>query len=147
MNPGRLDEQPMPLTVSTWCGCRPSSASAFCSAASTPKSPQPGHQSGLMRPLKSLAVSGTRSVVVIAVVSLHHDFLVGNVDLHAPLAQLAHAVGDVMRHERLAVVLADAGVGGEAGLAAQVALELSGVVVLDDDGLVRPLQDRGDGVA
>ena len=51
MNPGRFEEQPMPLIVTTWCGFNPSSNSAVCSADSTEKSPQPGHQSGWILPL------------------------------------------------------------------------------------------------
>ena len=44
---------------------------------------------------------------------------------------------NVVRHERLAVVLANVAVGDEAGFAAQVAGELAAVVVLDDDGVLR----------
>ena len=51
-----------------------------------------------------------------------------------------------MRHERLAVVLADVTVGGDAGLAPQVAVELSRVVVFDDEGLPRPRKRLGDGL-
>ena len=46
-------------------------------------------------------------------------------------------------HERLAVVLADVAVDAESGLASQVAVELPGVVVLDDDRAPRPA-DRVD---
>ena len=44
--PGRFDEQPMPETTSSSCGWISSSAQACNKAFSTPKSPQPGHQSG-----------------------------------------------------------------------------------------------------
>src|SRR5215831_1762511 len=57
MNPGRFDEQPMPLITTTWCGLRPSSKSAACSADSTEKSPQPGHQSGWILPLNESLTS------------------------------------------------------------------------------------------
>src|SRR6266496_6855075 len=53
MKPGKFDEQPIPLMVTTlWFGiCN--STSAFWTAASTPKSPHPGHQSGSTLPFKS----------------------------------------------------------------------------------------------
>src|SRR5438552_5576372 len=60
MYPGRFDEQPIPLMVKTSCGWSPSSATAVLRALSTPKSPQPGHQSGSALPLKSLTDSGAR---------------------------------------------------------------------------------------
>ncbi len=49
---------------------------------------------------------------------------------------LDDAVDDVMGHERFAVVLANMAVDVEPGHAAQIPVELSGIVVLDDD---RPL--------
>src|ERR1700756_5081476 len=53
MKPGKFDEQPIPLMVTTlWFGiCN--STRAFWTAASTPKSPHPGHQSGSTLPFKS----------------------------------------------------------------------------------------------
>src|SRR5688572_22498806 len=50
----------MPLITIASCGRTPNSASACLSATRTPKSPQPGHQSGSALPLKSLIVSGAR---------------------------------------------------------------------------------------
>src|SRR2546426_11136905 len=64
MNPGRLEEQPMPLIVTTLWGETFISASTFCSEDRTPKSPQPGHQSGSTFPLKSAAVIGFGSSTV-----------------------------------------------------------------------------------
>jgi len=41
----------LPLMTTTWCGWSPNSNNAVCSADSTEKSPQPGHQSGCTFPL------------------------------------------------------------------------------------------------
>src|SRR5262245_27558639 len=130
MYPGRFDEQPIPLMVSTSWGWRPSSAMACLRAASTPKSPQPGHQSGSTLPLNSLTVSFGRgrarstgpragalvSTAVSMAITLDVHFVHGHV-----LGGLAGQDGldpirDVMGHERLPVVLADVAVGREAGL-------------------------------
>src|SRR5207237_5848621 len=46
-----------------------------------------------------------------------------------------------MRHERFAIVLADVAVRDVACFASEVAGELSAIVVLDDDGELRSLQD------
>src|SRR4030095_14677909 len=46
MNPGRFDEHPMPETIKTLWGGIPSSRIASLIDFRTPKSPQPGHQSG-----------------------------------------------------------------------------------------------------
>src|SRR4051812_21454663 len=98
----------MPLTVSTSCGYSPSSAIACFSACSTPKSPQPGHQSGSLCPLKSLTVSGARSSIETSIViPLHQDLVRGHVLTGGASKDRFHAVDDVMRHERLSVVLAD----------------------------------------
>src|SRR5207244_3481184 len=84
MNPGRLEEQPMPLIVTTLWGETFISASTFCSEDRTPKSPQPGHQSGSTFPLKSDAVSGfvSSTVAIFAPYhwrgptrALHQDFV------------------------------------------------------------------------
>src|SRR5579885_2018660 len=48
MNPGRLLEHPIPETTSRSFGSMLRLATACVSALSTPKSPQPGHQSGLV---------------------------------------------------------------------------------------------------
>src|SRR6476646_2760237 len=47
----------MPLITIDLCGGMFSSTSACFNAVSTPKSPQPGHQSGSALPLKSLTVT------------------------------------------------------------------------------------------
>src|SRR5687767_8303016 len=115
MYPGRFDEQPMPLTVMTSQGWRPSSTIACFRAASTPKSPHPGHQSGSALPFRSLTVGFTRSVltsIVVAIVvsfidSSDRDFVNGHVLRDLAREDRLHAVDDVVRHERLPVVLAD----------------------------------------
>src|SRR5919202_669001 len=100
MYPGRLDEQPMPLMVMTSCGCSPSSASACLSACRTPKSPQPGHQSGSAWPLKSLTVSAgcveevtvSISVIIVEVPQASDQHLVdGDVLLRVVRQNLLHA--------------------------------------------------------
>src|ERR1700739_1114258 len=67
MKPGKLDEQPMPLMVTPlWVGIC-SSTSAFSTAARTPKSPHPGHQSGSTLPFRSAIVTchcGDRAVAM-----------------------------------------------------------------------------------
>src|SRR5438105_8054886 len=104
----------MPLTVSTSCGYSPRSTMACFSEWRTPKSPQPGHQSGSAWPLRSLIVSAGLSSIctsMSASSSLHQD-LVGRNVLAGGLAQhRLHAIHDVVRHEGLAVVLADVAVG------------------------------------
>src|SRR3954468_22102445 len=107
--------------VSTSCGRSPSSATAVLSAFRTPKSPHPGHQSGSALPLKSLTVSPGRRVLVpicvldstcVSPMSSSQDssdaYLVHR---HVPggLARqdLLHPRHQMMRQERLAVVLAD----------------------------------------
>src|SRR5262245_48330891 len=51
MNPGKFDEQPMPETINRSFGCTPHFPAPCCTAFKTPKSPQPGHQSGSTGPL------------------------------------------------------------------------------------------------
>src|SRR4051794_8932500 len=159
MYPGRLDEQPMPLMVITSCGERSSSTMACLSALSTPKSPQPGHQSGSALPFRSLMVSetragafcgaatapttGTGTTAVICVSSLYHDLVDRHVRFRRPGQHCLDTLHDVVGHERLAVVLADVTVGHDARLGAQVSCELSAVVVLDDDRLLRPVDNAG----
>src|SRR3989442_9219308 len=147
--PGRFDEQPIPLTVSTSYGCSDSSAIACFSAASTPKSPHPGHQSGSTLPLRSLTVTLARSVLrgastMAMAVSLNLDLVHGHVEFRRALQDGRDAIDDVVRHERLAVVFADVTVGGEARLRSEIARELSAVVVLDDDDLRASREDRHD---
>src|SRR5215813_1907819 len=62
MNPGRFEEQPIPETTSTLWGGTFSSTSASLIDFSTPKSPQPGHQSGWTAPSKSLSVSSAVAI-------------------------------------------------------------------------------------
>src|SRR5439155_6636968 len=62
MNPGRLDEHPMPETTSTSWGGMPSSTMASFSDLRTPKSPHPGHQSGSTGPSRLLSVSSTVAI-------------------------------------------------------------------------------------
>src|SRR6266516_3699276 len=153
MNPGRLEEQPMPLIVTTLWGETFISASTFCSEDRTPKSPQPGHQSGSTFPLKSDAVSGfvSSTVAIFAPYhwrgptrALHQDF----VHRHGQLCLvrlrrqlLFDRFHNVMRHERFAIVLADVAIRDVARLTSEVARELSAVVVLHDDGVLRKPED------
>src|SRR5580765_4190607 len=58
-----------------------------------------------------------------------------------------HRLNDVMRHEWLTIVFSDVSVRDEAGFAAQVAGELSAVVVLHDDAVPRRLENVKDRVA
>src|SRR5437879_2100095 len=136
----------MPLTVRTLWGSSPASTIACFRAASTPKSPQPGHQSGSTLPFRSLIVTLTRSVstTVAIVVSLNLNLVHGHVEFRGACQDRLDAVRDVVGHERLAVVLPDVTGGGEAGLRSQIARELAAVVVLDDDDLAAPGQDRLD---
>src|SRR5947209_19622088 len=110
MYPGKLDEQPMPLIVTTlYVGMR-SSTSAFCTAASTPKSPHPGHQSGSTLPFKSAMVScwlARCTLVAICVSSSDHNLVHGNGQFRLPSKLLFHGLHDVVRHEGFAVVFAD----------------------------------------
>src|SRR5712692_4288587 len=145
--------------VSTSCGRSPSSATADLSALSTPKSPQPGHQSGSALPLNSLTGSGARlgfltSAVLVSVTPgsaigdppsdpdlVHRDVLLGLAREHLPDA-LHHVVGQ----ERLAVVLAAVGVRHPARLRAKVGRGLPNVVVLNDVHLTCLCQRRLDGL-
>src|SRR6266852_5158276 len=128
----------MPLMVTTLCVGICSSTSAFCSAASTPKSPQPGHQSGSTLPLNSCKVTVFKATSVVAIdVSSDHDFVHGYGKLGLPGQLILHCFHDVMRHEWFAVVFADVAVRDETGFTAQVAGELPAVVVFDDDGVAR----------
>src|SRR5207248_10512427 len=67
MKAGKFEEHPMPLMVATSCFGICSSTSAFCTAARTPKSPHPGHQSGSTLPLRSaitICLGSTASVAM-----------------------------------------------------------------------------------
>src|SRR5690348_15015458 len=143
MKPGKFEEQPMPLMVTTsWLGIC-SSTSAFCMAASTPKSPQPGHQSGSTLPFKSAVLSflGGSNVVRIFIFSSNHNFVHGNREFSAPGKLFLHRPHDVVRHEWFPIVLANVPVRHIAGFAAQVAGKLATVVILDDDCVPRASQN------
>src|SRR5215469_13373667 len=120
MKPGKLDEQPMPLMVTTlWFGiCN--STRAFSTAASTPKSPHPGHQSGSTLPFRSAIVTfhwGTRAVAMSFYLHRdfiksfflhrrsHQHFMLRNRERGLATQLLLHRVDDVMRHKRLSIVL------------------------------------------
>src|SRR5713101_5864771 len=143
MKPGKLDEQPMPLMVTTlWFGIC-SSTRAFWTAESTPKSPQPGHQSGSTLPLKSVIFSSTGGAtpVAIFIFSSNHDFVRGNGKFRFPCELFLHRLDDMVRHERFAIVLANVAVRHVAGFAAQITRKLATEVVLDNDGVPRGFQN------
>src|SRR5713226_8857567 len=143
MYPGKLEEQPMPLMVTTlWFGMR-SSTSAFCTAASTPKSPQPGHQSGSTLPFMSAMVNclALSTLVAICVSSSDHDLVRGNGEFRLPRELFLHRLHDVMRHEGFAVVFTDVALRHETGFTSQIARKLGAVVVLNDDRVPRALQN------
>src|SRR6266478_3804160 len=150
MYPGKLEEHPMPLMVTTlWFGTR-NSTSAFCTAASTPKSPHPGHQSGSTLPFKSAMVSccvARCTLVAICVSSSDHNLVRGNREFCLAGELSLHGFDNVVRHERFAVVLADVPVRHKAGFAAQVARKLAAEIIFDDDGVPRVLQDFENGFA
>src|SRR6266496_4330668 len=50
MKPGRFEEHPMPETMTRSLGATPRRPAAIFTAFKTPKSPQPGHQSGSTGP-------------------------------------------------------------------------------------------------
>src|SRR5262245_1204448 len=170
----------MPLMVITSCGCRFNSTSACFNAVSTPKSPQPGHQSGSTLPLKSLTVSrgspagcwpvfeilasiSTGSTLIdyslidryqvsgvgcqVHPVLLNHDLVHRHIFLSRARQNLLNPIDNMMRHKRLAIVLTNVTVGDDAGFGAQVARELSAVVILYDDELLTLGNYRHDGFA
>src|SRR5579871_5460263 len=105
----------MPLMVTILRGATCSSTTAFCSAASTPKSPHPGHQSGSAFPFNSGSVICFKPVVVVAMLlSSNHNFVHGNRQLGSPAQLFFDRLHNVMRHERFSVVLSDVPVGHEA---------------------------------
>src|SRR5260370_22841517 len=69
MTPGKFEEHPMPLMVATSCFGICSSTSAFCTAARTPKSPHPGHQSGSTLPFRSAITICLGSIASVAIES------------------------------------------------------------------------------
>src|SRR5262252_5648683 len=138
----------MPLIVSTSCGYRPNSTIACLIECSTPKSPHPGHQSGSACPFRSLTVSAGRSRSISRTMCgrpLDQDLVPWHVAGGFFGQNRLHAIHDVVRHEGLAVVLANVSVGDKACFRTQVASELSAVVVLHDDhaaGFAKLLHDR-----
>src|SRR5215831_5519880 len=112
MKPGKLDEQPMPLMVTTlWLGiCN--STRAFSTAASTPKSPHPGHQSGSTLPFRSAIVTchwGARAVAMsssprqsnsVTQMCSHQDFMLRNRECRLATELFFYCVDDVVRHKR-----------------------------------------------
>src|ERR1700722_9285918 len=177
MKPGKFEEQPIPLMVATsWLGiCN--STNAFCTAASTPKSPHPGHQSGSTLPLKSAIVVSFGATVSVAIVispssglpivifspgkpllanlirhsncetALDHDLVHRNGKGCTSTQLLPHRLHNVVGHKGFAIVFADVSIGHETGFAAQVAGELAAVVVFDNDGVARAFQQVDNGVA
>src|SRR5262247_1635643 len=146
MYPGRFEEQPMPLIVMTLYGGISRSAIACLSAARTPKSPQPGHQSGSTFPFSSLTVifapsnrgvvppRARTSVSTIAMFSSSDlDLVHGHVLRRRACQNRFHAVDNVMRHERFAIVFPDMTVGRDAGFRSQVTRELAAVVIFHDN--------------
>src|SRR5579863_5759539 len=102
MKPGKLEEQPIPLMVTTsWLGIC-SSTRAFCTAARTPKSPQPGHQSGSTLPFRSAIVIclGVATSVAIYSFSLDHNFVSRNRKCRSPGQLFLDRLHNVVRHKR-----------------------------------------------
>src|SRR5580704_2977707 len=148
MKPGKFDEQPIPLIVATSCFGICNSTSAFCTAARTPKSPQPGHQSGSTLPLRSAMVVSFGAAISVAIFSLlDHDLVHWDRKRCASAQLLFDCFHNVVGHKGFTVVLADVPIGHETRFAAQVAGELATVVVFDNDGVARTLQDLSDRVA
>src|SRR5215468_1522578 len=136
MNPGKFDEQPIPLIVTTlWLGiCN--STSAFSTAASTPKSPHPGHQSGSTLPFRSAIVTcqcGCRAVAMsfsssnkISAIrfstiqtSSHQDFMFRNRNRGLAAQLFLDGFDDVVWHKRFPIVLSDVTVSDNTCLTAQ----------------------------
>src|SRR6266480_2542942 len=134
--------------VRTSCGRSPSSATAVFSAFRTPKSPQPGHQSGSTLPLKSLTVTrglaggcwpvfeilaSISTVSTLIVHSLNHDFMDRYIFLRCARQNLFNAIDNMMRHKRLAIIFPNMAVGDDAGFGPQITRELAAVVIFDND--------------
>src|SRR6201997_5941406 len=123
MKPGKLDEQPIPRMVTTlWFGiCN--STRAFSTAANTPKSPHPGHQSGSTLPFRSAIVtchSGAKAVAMssspppefhqvnfVAPMCSHQDFMHWNRERGLAAQLFLHRIDDVVGHKWFAIVLPD----------------------------------------
>src|SRR5579863_2170510 len=146
MKPGKFEEQPIPLMVTTmWFGiCK--STRAFWTAASTPKSPHPGHQSGSTLPFKSdratwllvartVAILGSpptgfhqakfRQAGLLQTISSNQNLVCGNREFGLATQLFLYGFDDVVGHERLPIVFSDVPVRHEAGFASQVAGELA----------------------
>src|SRR4029077_997427 len=95
----------MALMVTTlWFGMR-NSTSAFSTAASTPKSPHPGHQSGSTLPLKSAIARRLVSAKTVAIsVLLNQDFMRGHGQSGLSAQLFLHRFDDVVRHERFTII-------------------------------------------
>ena len=152
MYPGRLDEQPMPLIVSTSCGYSSELDDrlfqrvqhAEVAAARAPVGIRVAFEvlDRYAGPQAAVDPSSRFSphidwIYAHSLHSLNHDLVDAArycfVQFSCARQNLLDAVDDVVRHERLAIVLANVAVGDEAGLGAQIARELAAVVVLDDD--------------
>src|SRR5690606_28957957 len=81
----------MPATSTTFSGCKPKLASARWRAASTPKSPQPGHH--------QFSASVRKSLTVTVADALPLEAVLGKED------HLLNFFNDVLGKERIAVVL------------------------------------------
>src|SRR5258708_27016884 len=132
--PGKFDEQPIPLMVTTlWFGiCN--STRAFWTAASTPKSPHPGHQSGSTLPFKSARATWLVDARAVAICcspqtrissnqissnqfSSNQNFVCGHGELGLAAELLLYCFYDVMGHERFPILLSDISVRYKARLA------------------------------
>src|SRR2546423_26685 len=136
----------MPLTVSTSCGCSPSSESAIFSAVKTPKSPHPGHQSGSALPLNSFTGNdgrlGLRSTGMevstrsspICRPPLDPDLV--NRDVLARLAgeDFLDAVDDVVRQEQRSGATPGCGRRADGRARKQGDAEAAAVIVFDEAG-------------
>src|SRR3569833_3683806 len=112
----------MPETSTTSCGGRPRFASPRACAASTPKSPQPGHHTGCAPEAKSLA-SKTQCGA--------SD---GAAATFTALSVSSDIAGDLRRAVRQRAGARDAlGRCRNGLLAQQIVVELRAVVLLDDD--------------
>src|SRR6266700_5443830 len=125
------------------------STRAFCTAASTPKSPHPGHQSGSTLPFISARVSRLArcATVAMCVSSSDRNLVHRNGEFRLPGELFLHRLHNVVRHEWFAVVLANVAVRHKTGFAAQVARKLPAVIILHDDGVPRVFENFENGLA
>src|SRR6185312_531315 len=119
----------MPETRTISCGGRPCLARARSSAASTPKSPQPGHQTGCAPEAKSLASKTQCGASESAAASC------------TVLSVSSDIAGDLRRAIRQGTGTRDTfGCGRNGPLAEEIVIELRPVVLLDDDDAAHALQ-------